>query len=173
MDNWPLYIFSFITIVTALGTIAARNPVYSVLSLILTFFSLSGHYILMNAQFLAAVNLIVYTGAIMVLFLFVLMLLNLNKSSEPRLPLMFQLAAAVSAGLLLVVLAGSLREASLYLVKGGPEAAEIGLVGNLGKALFTEFVVPFELSSILFLAAMVGAVMLGKRDKKKSSSEPA
>jgi len=173
MENAPFYIFSVITIATALGTITARNPIYSVLFLILTFFSLSGHYILMNAQFLAVVNLIVYTGAIMVLFLFVLMLLNLNKNSEPKLPAILQVAGAVSAGLLLVVLAGALREASLYLVKGGPEAAEIGLVGNLGKALFTEFVVPFELSSILFLAAMVGAVMLGKRDKKKPTSETA
>lgn len=168
MDNIPFLIFSFITILTALGTVTARNPVYSVLFLILTFFALSGHYILLNAQFIAVVNLIVYAGAIMVLFLFVLMLLNLNKDSEAPRPWLWQISAALSGGMLLVVLAGSLREASIYLAKGGPDAAGIGLVKNLGKALFTEFVVPFEISSILFLAAMVGAVMIGKKEKQQA-----
>ena len=79
----PFLVLSFITILCALYVVTSKNPVHSVLALILTFFSISAHYVLLNAQFLAIVNLMVYTGAIIVLFLFVLMLLNLGKDSEP------------------------------------------------------------------------------------------
>jgi NADH-quinone oxidoreductase subunit J len=170
MNQLPFIIFSFIAILMALGTITARNPVYSVLCLILTFFALSGHYVLLNAQFIAVVNLIVYAGAIMVLFLFVLMLLNLNKETEPAKSYLWQIGGAIAAGLVLVTLAGALKGASEFMVKGGPEATGIGLVKNLGKVLFTDFVVPFEISSILFLAAMVGAVFIGKREKQEGGS---
>src|SRR5688500_3540506 len=102
-------LFWFLTIVAiscALGVILSRNPVNSVLFLILTFFSISGHYILMNAQFLAIVNIIVYAGAIMVLFLFVIMLMNLNADSEPQKNRLVQLAGVISGGaLFLIVLA--------------------------------------------------------------------
>jgi len=170
MQQLPFIIFSFIAILMALGTITAKNPVYSVLCLILTFFALSGHYVLLNAQFIAVVNMIVYAGAIMVLFLFVLMLLNLNKDVEPAKSMLWQIAGAIAAGLLLVTLAGALRGASEFIVKGGPESEGIGLVKNLGKALFTDFVLPFEISSILFLAAMVGAVFIGKREKQEGGA---
>jgi NADH-quinone oxidoreductase subunit J len=168
-------ILSFITILCALYVVTNKNPVHSVLALILTFFSISAHYIILNAQFLAIVNLIVYAGAIMVLFLFVLMLLNLNKDSEPQVKIGWQIGAAVAAGLLLVVLAASLHKSSEYVSRNAVEG--VGLVKKLGKVLFTEYLVPFELSGILFLAAMVGAVYLGKRKtepgqiKEKESAE--
>jgi NADH-quinone oxidoreductase subunit J len=171
MNQIPFFIFSFIAILMALGTITARNPVYSVLCLILTFFALSGHYVLLNAQFIAVVNLIVYAGAIMVLFLFVLMLLNLNKATEATKPVLWQISGAIAAGLILVTLAGALRGASDFMMKGGPEAAGIGLVKNLGKMLFSDFVLPFEISSILFLAAMVGSVYIGKREKQEEGEQ--
>lgn len=82
MQETLFWIVSFIAIACALGVVLSRNPVHSVLFLILTFFAISGHYILMNAQFLAIVNIIVYAGAIMVLFLFVIMLMNLNSEEE-------------------------------------------------------------------------------------------
>ncbi|NBP05790.1 MAG: NADH-quinone oxidoreductase subunit J [Bacteroidetes bacterium] len=168
-------ILSFITILCALYVVTNSNPVYSVLALILTFFSISAHYVLLNAQFLAVVNLIVYAGAIMVLFLFVLMLLNLNKENEPTIKTGWYVAAAISAGLLLLILAAALHRSSESIMQNS--AAEIGLVKNLGKVLFTEYLVPFELSGILFLAAMVGAVLLGKKQStevnSKSDTEPS
>ena len=143
----------------------SRNAVHSVLYLILTFFAIAGHYILLNAQFLAAVHIIVYAGAIMVLFLYVIMMLNLNLESEPHKSTYLKFSAAISAGLLLVVMVAALQGAASMPVKQGA-GNEIGLVKNLGKVLFNEYLLPFEISSVLLLAAMVGAVMLGKSDPK-------
>ena len=98
------WLLSVIALFSALMVISSKNPVYSVLWLIVTFFAISGHYILLNAQFLAIVNLIVYAGAIMVLFLFVIMLMNLNKETEPQKSKWLKLAGAVAGGCLLLVL---------------------------------------------------------------------
>jgi NADH-quinone oxidoreductase subunit J len=157
------YALSALALISAISVIASKNPVYSVLSLIVTFFAISGHYILLNAQFLAIVNIIVYAGAIMVLFLFVIMLMNLDKDTEPQKNKWLKLAGAVAGGSLLLVLVAALRntEAAMAQMKEG----DIGLIQNLGKVLFNDYVVPFEISSILFLSAMVGAVVIGKRDK--------
>ncbi|WEK36185.1 MAG: NADH-quinone oxidoreductase subunit J [Candidatus Pseudobacter hemicellulosilyticus] len=157
------YFLSALALGSALMVLLSRNPVHSVLWLIVTFFAISGHYILMNAQFIGIVNLIVYAGAIMVLFLFVIMLMNLNKETEPKKNKWLKLAGVLSGGCLLLVLVAALKTAEkkgelVQLVDG-----DIGLIGNLGKALFTEYVVPFEISSVLFLSAMVGAVVIGKK----------
>jgi len=163
-----LYIFltlAVVSVITALLMVFSKNPVHSVLYLILTFFSIAGQYVLLNAQFLAVVHIIVYAGAIMVLFLFVLMLLNLNKDTEPQKSNRWKLSAAIAAGSLLVTMVGAMRGS--IQVNGPAEAnGQVGLVENLGKVLFTDFVVPFEIAGILFLAAMVGAVLVGKRDLK-------
>jgi NADH-quinone oxidoreductase subunit J len=159
------YALSGLAIASAIGVVLAKNPVYSVLFLILTFFSIAGHYILLNAQFLAAVHIIVYAGAIMVLFLYVIMMLNLNKEAEPHKPVWIKFAAVISGGLLLVILVGSLRGAEAMPLAHNADSS-IGLVKNLGRILFDEFLLPFEVASILLLSAMVGAVMLGKRDIK-------
>jgi len=142
----------------------SKNPVYSVLYLVITFFAIAGHYILLNAQFLAAVHIIVYAGAIMVLFLFVIMLLNLNKESEYPKSSWLKVAAVITSGLLLTVLVAALKSAANIPLPVNVNT-EIGLVKNLGQVLFKEFLLPFEVSSILFLAAMVGAVMLGKKEE--------
>lgn len=155
---WVLTLWA---ISSAMGVILSRNPVNSVLCLILTFFAISGHYILLNAQFLAIVNIIVYAGAIMVLFLFVIMLMNLNADTEPQKNRLTQLAGIISGGILFLVLLSALRVSTPRTVD--PVPLEIGLIKNLGQTLFTQFVLPFELSSLLFLSAMIGAVVIGKK----------
>ena len=160
-------LFWFLTVlalVSALMVLLSKNPVFSVLWLIAVFFAISGHYILLNAQFLAIVNMIVYAGAIMVLFLFVIMMMNLNKETEPQKNIWMKIAGAISGGCLLMVFISLVKQATemngkTALMKDG----NIGLIGNLGKALFSDFVVPFEISSVLFLSAMVGAVVIGKK----------
>lgn len=156
-------ILSLIAIVCGVLMIFSKSPIHSVLYLIIAFFAIAGHYILLNAQFLAVVHVIVYAGAIMVLFLFVIMLLNLNKETEPHKPAWIQFAAVIAGGIMMVTLVGVLKGADqMKLVQ--PNNVNIGLVKNLGTVLFNDFLVPFELSSVLFLAAMIGAVMLGKKN---------
>lgn len=160
-------LFWFLTslaILSALMVVFSRNPVHSVLWLVLVFFAISGHYILLNAQFLAIVNLIVYAGAILVLFLFVIMLMNLNAETEPQKNKWMKLAGIISGGLLMLVVVAALRESELRNQVAQVKEGDIGLIGNLGKVLFNEYVIPFEISSVLFLSAMVGAVVIGKKD---------
>jgi len=165
------YFLSFVAVLSALMVVFSKNPVYSVLYLIITFFAIACHYVLMKAEFLAVVHLIVYAGAIMVLFLYVIMLLNLNKDTEPHKSSILKFAATICAGLLLIVLVGSLKGAEL-LIKAQPAGdSAIGSVKNLGKVLFTDFLLPFEIASILLLAAMVGVVMLAKAEKKLKINE--
>src|SRR5258708_17620322 len=109
------YILSAMALGSAIMVITSRNPVHSVLWLIVTFFSISGHYILLNAQFLAIVNIIVYAGAIMVLFLFVIMLMNLNKTTEPKKNRWLQVAGGLAGGCLLLVLVAALKNSEIKL----------------------------------------------------------
>src|SRR5829696_61615 len=137
------WVLSLVALFSAVMMVTSKNPVYSVLWLIITFFTISGHYILLNAQFLAVVNIIVYAGAIMVLFLFVIMLMNLSKDTEPQKSKWLKLAGAVSGGCLLLVLIAALRNSEkqmTQLAKG-----DIGLIQNLGNVLFKDYVVPFEI----------------------------
>lgn len=156
------YFLAFLAILSSLMVIFAKNPIHSVLWLIITFFAIAGHYIMLNAQFLAVVHIIVYAGAIMVLFLFVIMFLNLNADTEPQRSILFKFIGIIAGGLLFVVLIGSLR--SVADITNDTPVMEIGLVKNLGQVLFNEFLLPFELISILFLSALVGAVILGKKE---------
>jgi len=165
ITQWLFGILSFLAIMFALMVVFTRNPVNSVLYLVLTFFCIAGHYLLLNAQFLAVVHIVVYAGAIMVLFLFVIMLINLNEDLEPQKTLVSKIIAGCIGGILLVVLVGSLKGAEqMQLQSVG--ASQIGLVKNLGRVLFGEFLFPFEIASILLLAAMVGAIMLAKKEIK-------
>jgi NADH-quinone oxidoreductase subunit J len=159
------YALSILTLLCAAGVIFSKTPIYSILSLILTFFCITGHYVLLNAQFLGIVNIVVYAGAIMVLFLFVVMLMNLNGDTEPQKSRIVQTAAVIGGGGLLVVLVAVLKAYGLQT--GGTftqQQSNIGLVHHLGKILFKDYVLPFEISSILFLSAMIGAVVIGKKD---------
>src|ERR1044072_9583337 len=126
------WILSIAAVSCALGVVLSRNPVNSVLFLILTFFSISGHYILMNAQFLAIVNVIVYAGAIMVLFLFVIMLMNLNADVEPQKSRLVQFAGIISGGLLFLVILAALKDAHINS-EMNRSSSQIGLIKNLGR----------------------------------------
>lgn len=158
------WFLSVMAIFSGLMMITSKNPVHSVLWLIVTFFAISGHYILLNAQFLAIVNIIVYAGAIMVLFLFVIMLMNLNKETEPQKSRWLKMAGAVAGGCLLLVLVAALKDSDIKQQHALVKEGNIGLIQTLGKELFSTYVVPFEISSILFLSAMVGAVVIGKKE---------
>lgn len=162
------YFLAFLAILSALLVVFSKNAVYSVLYLIITLFSIAGHYVLLNAQFLAAVHVIVYAGAIMVLFLYVIMLLDLNEAVEPQKGTTQKIAAVITAGTLMIVLIGALKRTEA-VVGDSLNPSEMGYVKNLGQILFTDYLLPFEITSILLLAAMVGAVMLGKPEKQKSN----
>jgi NADH-quinone oxidoreductase subunit J len=158
------YALSAFAIISAIMVLVSKNPIHSVLWLILVFFAISGHYILLNAQFLAIVNIIVYAGAIMVLFLFVIMLMNVKQENEFKKHLLVKFIGVLSGGSFLVLLVALVKQTvqlqgQKVLLKEG----NIGLINPLGKALFTDYVVPFEISSVLFLSAMVGAVIIGKK----------
>jgi len=140
----------------------SRKPIHRVLYLTLAFLALAGHFILLNAQFIAIVNVIVYAGAIMVLFLFTVMLLNLNVAMEHKKSNLIQITAIITAGLLFLTITGASKKLDL-VYNEEQVVTQIGLVKNLGKILFSDFRLPFEVSGILFLSAMVGAVMLGKK----------
>jgi NADH-quinone oxidoreductase subunit J len=145
----------------------ARNPIHSVLYLVFTFFCISGHYVLLNAQFLMAVNIIVYAGAIMVLFLFVIMMLDLRKNMPESKSSLTKLAGSIVSGTLLVILVAVFHKNNLPAPTAENTAnftSQTGMVENLGKVLYSEYLLPFELVSILFFVAMVGAVLLGKRE---------
>lgn len=160
------WFLSALALVSATMVLISKSPIHSVLWLIIVFFAISGHYVLLNAQFLAIVNLIVYAGAIMVLFLFVVMLMNLNSETEPQKNTWLKIAGAVAGGSLLLIMVDVASSAvemqnKTAMVKEG----NIGLIKNLGKVLFSEYVIPFEISSVLFLSAMIGAVVIGKKEK--------
>jgi len=160
-------LFWFLTalaILSALMVVFSKNPVHSVLWLIAVFFAISGHYIILNAQFLAIVNLIVYAGAIMVLFLFVIMLMNLNSDIEPKKNRWMKMAGVIAGLSLMLVIIAALRDTDLKYQSAQVKNGDIGLIQNLGMVLFKDYVLPFEISSVLFLSAMVGAVVIGKKD---------
>src|SRR5580693_5509784 len=127
---------SILAIVSAIFVVISKNPVHSVLWLIVVFVAISGHYILLDAQFLAIVNLIVYAGAIMVLFLFVFMLMNLNADTEPQKNRWLKIAGVVTGGALLLVLVAALKNADLKSRSVQTGIGDIGLIHNLGKVLF-------------------------------------
>jgi NADH-quinone oxidoreductase subunit J len=157
-------IFSAITLVTAFLTIYSKNPIHSAIYLVISFFSIAGHYLLFNAQFLAVVHIIVYSGAIMVLFLFTIMLMNLNKEEEVHKP-RFTRFGAVSLICLMCVVLISIFVNSKPIVEYESSTADFQSIKVLGKVLLNEFMVPFEFASVLLLVAMIGAVLLSKKEK--------
>lgn len=159
------YILSAVTLATAFLTIISKNPIHSAIYLVICFFSVAGHYLMFNAQFLAIVHIIVYSGAIMVLFLFTIMLMNLNKEDEPHKPMLSKIAAAVSFCLLAFILLAT-------YIKAQPAIEEYTVLGEdfqsikvLGQVLLNEYMIPFEFASVLLLVSMIGAVLLSKKEK--------
>lgn len=161
------YLFAAATLIFGALVIAnpfSRNPVTSAMFLVLTIVSLAGLFVLLRAFFLAAVQVIVYAGAVMVLFLFVIMLLDLKEEERRRVKLAGLVAGVVSVGAIVALFVRSLLAASPGQDLPAPTA--VGDTAALGKLLFTNYLLPFEIVSILLLVAMVGVILLSKKDLK-------
>jgi NADH-quinone oxidoreductase subunit J len=169
-DAILFYVFGALAVAASLLVIGQRNPVYSVLLLIASFAALAGLYVLLDAPFTAVTQIIVYAGAIMVLFLFVVMLLNVpredaaeyDRSHPLNRPGARRLGAALS-----LALAAELVWALSYVLGRGPAVSDtaagtVSSVREIGRVLFTDYAFPFEATSILILAAMIGSIVLAK-----------
>jgi len=155
------FFFAAVAVIFALVVILHRNTVVSALSLVVSFFSLSVMYVLLDAPFLAALQVIVYAGAIMVLFLFVIMLLNLQHMREPATrPIQQFLGYTASAAFAITLVYYVIKYAVFTAMPSGPFHTESRAIG---VALFESYVFPFEMVSILLLAAIVGALLLSGR----------
>ena len=166
VDTILFFIVAVCTIASAVLMVMQRNPVMSAIFLIGNFFTIAMMYLILQAQLLAVLQIVVYTGAIMVLVIFVIMLLNLGD--EKKLTERFDIKKVVGVilvfGFLLemLYLFGTSDEARAYAGLN-PEAASVGTVESMGKAMFSTFLFPFEITGLLLLAAIVGAVVLAKR----------
>jgi NADH-quinone oxidoreductase subunit J len=166
------YYFASVIVLTSILVVALRNPVYSALSLLIMFFHVAGLYVTLHAEFLAAVQVIVYAGAILVLYLFVVMLLNLKR--EERYHAQFLLGVFLALTLLTEVallilpggLSGGLHGATTS--SNGTELHPLSPVGGntetIGEVLYSTYLFPFEVASLILLVAMIGAILLAKRD---------
>lgn len=159
-------IMAVLLVAAALGVVLHRSPIRSALSLVVTMFLLSVMYLLLDAQMVAALQVVVYAGAVMILFLFVIMLLNLREDVRGMVRAGKVAAAGVGGGLFLFVVARFLLSATGQSVDGGLEGgvpATFGSTELLAERLFTQFLFAFEVTSVLLLVAVVGAVVLAKR----------
>jgi len=158
-------ILSVVTLATAFLTIYSKNPIHSAIYLVICFFSIAGHYLLLNAQFLAIVHVIVYSGAIMILFLFTVMLMNLNKENEVHKPRVTRLGAIVMFCLMCLVLIAIFINSKPIVGEYVTTGEDYQSIKVLGKVLLNEYMVPFEFASVLLLVAMIGSVLLSKKEK--------
>ena len=163
MEQFLFFFIALVAVASAVYFVFAKNPLYAILSLIVTFFSIAALYVLLNAQFLGIVQIIVYAGGIMVLFLYVLMMLNLNAKDESKKHNLLKFTGIISAGIIFVGMIGAYKGVAMTNATTNVDS-QIGLTKNLGKLLFNEYVLPFELASILILAGIVGSVLIGKKD---------
>lgn len=165
------YILATITLGSAALTLLSKNPIHSALWLVVSFFSLAGHYILLNSQFLGMVHIMVYSGAIMILMLFTIMLMNLNISHEVSKPFITKIVATVAFCLLgLLLLSITMRGAQVYELQYTNAGEDFQSVQVLGKILFDKYVLPFEMVAVLLLLAMIGAVLISKKDKTEKEA---
>ncbi len=157
-------LFAGMAIGCALAVVAQRNPLYSAISLIGVFISLACLYVMLAAPFIAAVQVIVYAGAIMVLVVFVIMLLNVEQEEHRRPRLKFLVPTAiVLAAILIAEVAFILVSVQEFRVNPTAAESNVGLTHSIGAALFTRYLLPFEITSILLLMAIVGAMTLARR----------
>lgn len=172
MVHFLFYIFAAVAIGAAIGVVVAKSPVGSLLFMVTTLAAMAGTFVLLEAHFLAAIQIIVYAGAIMVLFLFVIMLLNLGHDYQKDLRGgVFAILSFIVIGAMAGGLARALGGAGISDAMTGPGAAaidaanrEMGVVGAIAEPLYTTYVVPFEITGILLLVAIVGALVLAKRN---------
>ncbi|HEY3863288.1 MAG TPA: NADH-quinone oxidoreductase subunit J [Verrucomicrobiae bacterium] len=167
MQGCLFYLFAALTLLCGLLVIAnpfTRNPVTSAMFLVLTIVSMAGLFVLLHAFFLAAVQILVYAGAVMVLFLFVIMLLDLKEEERRKIKAAAAIVALIAVACVAAAMLAAVRQSG---VGGGLPAPVIeGATLNLGRSLFTKYALPFELISLVLLVAMIGAVLLSKKDLK-------
>ncbi len=164
MSDYFFYIFAGLTLLCGVLVVAnpfSRSPVTSAMFLVLTIISMAGLFVLLEAFFLAAVQIIVYAGAVMVLFLFVIMLLDLRAEQRRKLNKFSLVSGVLGAGLLGTIIISTILRSGAG-ADGKPQLQ--GATGLLGKTLFTQFLLPFEVVSLILLVAMVGVVLLSKKD---------
>ncbi|HTV76491.1 MAG TPA: NADH-quinone oxidoreductase subunit J [Candidatus Baltobacteraceae bacterium] len=160
------YVFAALTLLCGVLVIAnpfSRNPVTSAMFLVLTIISMAGLFVLLHAFFLAAVQILVYAGAVIVLFLFVIMLLDLKEEERRKIKFFGIVAGLISVGTILAIFLKSLHATNLN-AQSSPTIE--GDTASLGKLLFTNYVLPFEIVSVLLLVAMIGVILLSKKDLK-------
>ncbi|MFM8386523.1 MAG: NADH-quinone oxidoreductase subunit J [Planctomycetia bacterium] len=156
------YLFALVSLVSALLAVTRRNPVAAAMWLVLMFFGLAGIYVLLEAYFVAAVQVLVYAGAIMVLFLFVIMLLDLRQGEEAQAPRVRVRVLGALGAVAFVGTAVAALQASKAALAAAPRPLEAG-AGAIGEALFNRWPLAFEVTSFLLLGAILGAVILTKR----------
>ncbi|MBI4550467.1 MAG: NADH-quinone oxidoreductase subunit J [Candidatus Omnitrophica bacterium] len=158
------YFFAALSLISALCVVNAKNPVYAVLSLVVTMFCLAALFVLLKAFFVAAVHLLVYAGAVLVLFLFVVMLLGVGAegSATPAAGPVFRVFGTVTVAALLAELGLVLWLAADHF-RSAPEATE-GTLEAVGRLLFRQYLLPFEVTSVLLLVGIIGAVVLARRE---------
>jgi len=164
-------VLSAVTLASAFLTIFTKNPIHSAIYLVICFFSIAGHYLLLNSQFLAIVHIIVYSGAIMILFLFTIMLMNLNKEDEVHKPRVTRWAAVIFFCLMCLVLIAIFVNSKPIVGEYVSTGEDYQSIKVLGKVLLNEYMVPFEYASILLLVAMIGTVLLSKKEKIGKENE--
>ena len=166
------YLFSFVLILSALGVITSRNPVYAALFLVLSFVTAAGLWMLLFAEFLALTLILVYVGAVMVLFLFVVMMLDINFDKLREGFRQNALVAALVGVVMLAEMAILLGGKSLGLAVAMPGApAAASNTKELGRVLYTEYLLPFELAAVVLLIAMIAAIALTLRERRGSKSQ--
>lgn len=160
------YILAAVTVVTSIGVITARNPVYSALLLVVTLFAVAGLYLTLNAEFLAVVQVLTYAGAVLVLFVFIVMLLNLSpaelKEKTLSKPGLFILTLLTAVGFASV--AYLFRWGSVEATSRSPLPEDFGSIQSVGKLMFTQYIIPFEIAGVLLTVALIGAVLLAKKN---------
>jgi NADH-quinone oxidoreductase subunit J len=165
MEQVFFFYFAFVIAAASVLVVALRNPIYSALSLLIMFFHVAGLYVTLHAEFLAAVQVIVYAGAILVLYLFVVMLLNVRQ--DDRYHRQWPMAASVGATLVIeAVILTAMKGWTTPVVAAGTETTVEGTsnAGSIGDVLYSTYLFPFEVASLILLVAMIGAIMLAKKD---------
>lgn len=166
MEQIPFYLLAALAVIAALGVVVMRNPVYCALALAVVFISLAGLYVLLSAPFLAAAQVMIYAGAILILFVFVIMLLSPERE-QVKDALRWQRPFAAIFGVAFVIQLALVIALAILPPERGPftpeRLAQIGSTQAVGASLFTDFLLPFEIVSLLLLVAMVGVIVLAKK----------
>ncbi len=172
MNSLIFFYFASVILLTAALVVALRNPIYSALALLVMFFHVAGLYITLHAEFLAAIQIIVYAGAILVLYLFVVMLLNVKREEKFHRHgvVAVLLGCTLFAEALLLVMSGTVAPVPQNLADDMSGSATVGNTESIGEVLYSTYLFPFEIASLILLVAMIGAVILSKKGILESKS---